>query len=740
MRIFSLCSVAFAGLAACGPEVEVRAAEPGGAFGGLAGEALESLAAAGEAGAAVPRLLGHRWEGQGLVPWPFEGAPRRLGFGPLGRTPSTLLYLGFEGDLVTELARQEPRWGCDAAVPGRVASDGGRFGGGLAVRGARLGLETEAELAPAALTLELWIRPERVERGPILRIPGLLELASEGDGRLRLELPGPRALLFGAAPLAAGRWSHVGVVLDPADLQQSRLVVDGRAVQGGLPQAASLAGLRTLELGGGGLSFALDELRLSARAANTAELVAASAPEARPLERLELFTSAGARTLEVWTGFASETVLDDPQDWSQGELEHVVADADGLRWVPGHWRRVPALEPPLARTCHPTVFVGDGRVLVFSGEVRDSHLPPMRNVADTWLFHVREERWERLAPALAPPGRCHQQAAWSPDHDLVLMSMGWGNGPGDNIQFDDTWVFHVDEQRWEERHPEGPRLPGGSERCVVYHPGLKLFLIFIGNQVSAYDPERNLMRTRRASVVDERGRPTDLQVPLAMTAAYDPSSDGVLLFGGQYWQPEISFSDVTLRYEPERNLFVLLDAPEAPAPRVRPGFALDTRRERFVLFGGVLDQFSQRMDDLWSFDPATRRWTRQEASGTPSRRGGFMHMAYEPELDRFFLLCGRHDPERFLEEAWSLHLDERAPGRARFAFDRGADGAGAWFHAGETPGDAQLSFRFRASRDGLAWGEWSAEPPRGPRYCEVEATFLPGSAGERPVLHALGFR
>jgi hypothetical protein len=405
----------------------------------------------------------------------------------------------------------------------------------------------------------------------------------------------------------------------------------------------------------------------------------------------------------------------------------------------GHWRRIRALDPPLARTCHPTVSLGNGSLFVFSGEVRDSHLPPMRNVQDTWMFHAREERWERLATSTVPPGRCHQQAAYSPDADVVLMSAGWGNDTGEDVLFDDTWVFHVAERRWEERHPSGSKPSAGGEHALVYHPRLRRFLMIHRRTIWEYDAKADSWTTRRADVVDEHGRSLDYKVPHSQTAAYDPIGDRVVLFGGQGKEDE--FFDCTLLYEPDSRRLVVLDLPERPSARVRPGFAYDERRQQVVLFGGVLDQFSQRMDDLWSFDPARRRWTRLEASGTPSARGGYMLMAYDRELDRFFLVCGRHSPERFLEEVWSLSLDESAEGHARYAFDRaGFPAKDEWFWEGETPGDSAVEFCFRESEDGLHWGEWGPSATGTGRYLEVDVTLRPSKGGEPPALHSMGFR
>jgi hypothetical protein len=685
-------------------------------------------------------LLGYRWEGSGIVPL-VGPPPAKLPFGPRGRTPSTRLYLTFDGSLDQEL-EAAPRWSREAQglEVGQDPPPAGRFG-----RGARIAprvvvaFDCTEPSAPAVLTIEFWIRPLALARGPILVLPGILALHCRERGELSLEVEsGAAQRASGSAVLAPGRWSHVGIVVDPLELEAARLVLDDRPFGCSLKDATPLQALERLELGGGELDFELDELRVSARAANSSEFIAAFEGQPRPLERLDLVTNEGARTLEVWTDFQREPRVERVAQWRRAHLEHVECGVDGLRWASGDWQELRPLDPPLARTCHPTVALGDGRLFVYSGEVRDSHLPPMHNVEDTWFFHTREARWERVPTALAPAGRCHQQAAFSPDHGLVLMPSGWGNGPGREEQFADTWVFHVAERRWEERHPAGATPPSSGEWALVYHPTLRRFLMFSRTFVYAYDPAKDRWDQRQARVTDEEGRVCDYAIPPALSAAYDPVSEDVVLFGGEVQGQ--AFFDRTLIYRPKENRFIVLDLATHPSARVRPGFAYDPRGKRMVLFGGVRDQFSRRMDDLWEFDPAARRWARIDAAGTPSERGGFMLMAWEPELERFFLVGGRHAPDRFLEEVWTLTLDERAQGRARIAFDRAGFRERTFTFDGDAPGDARLEFRFRASESGLDWGDWSASAEENPRFLEVEATLAPGSQGQVPTLRALGFR
>src|SRR5262245_55085607 len=89
------------GLAACGSGGETEAGSSNGAFTGVPVLALSNAGAGG-----AEQVRAYRWEGNGTVPWPFDGALGRALFGAIGRTPSTLLYLTFDGPLAREATEQ----------------------------------------------------------------------------------------------------------------------------------------------------------------------------------------------------------------------------------------------------------------------------------------------------------------------------------------------------------------------------------------------------------------------------------------------------------------------------------------------------------------------------------------------------------------------------------------------------------------------------------------------------------
>jgi hypothetical protein len=195
-------------------------------------------------------------------------------------------------------------------------------------------------------------------------------------------------------------------------------------------------------------------------------------------------------------------------------------------------------------------------------------------------------------------------------------------------------------------------------------------------------------------------------------------------------------------YDPDTNTYEVLELEVRPSPRARTGFAHDPVRGVFVLFGGVQGQRSQRDDDLWVFDPRVRRWGEvPRGCNRPSERGGNYGMANDELEDSFVLTHGRSAFDLWLDETVALRLDDTAPGRARYVFDRSGfpDGA-TWFAEVETPAGAEVRFRFASSADGRRFtGALDACPAEG-RFVQVEVTLVPGADAAGPTVRALGFR
>lgn len=690
-------------------------------------------------------LLEYAWDRSAPVPFLRPDPVVRVLFGERGLRGDQRLYLPGNSALESSLS------GATTRVRQHVDSDAGRFGHGLRF-GSSSYLHVDLAPTPAAApgwSLSCWIRPEAAGFGrTLLTLRGAATAWLRSDGRIVVELEGGPGLVAPLA-LAAGAWSFVDLSYDPRQTRQVRLAVNGSSTRLALPTGAPARVADQLKLGdlgrsGAGFVGTLDELVLATHPLSTAGLLERAAPAPAPgSHRLRWTTNLGRRSSAPAAGVTRASVLDDAADFAQGErVAAAVVDGE-LVWVPADWQRLDTLGTPAPRTTHALVTLGGGRVLTFGGETRDTHHWPMVNTDDTWILDGASRRWELVPGAQAPSPRCHIPLAYSPDHDLVLLHGGWRNDRTPGEILDDTWGFHVGTRRWERRFPAGSAPGRLSDFGLVYVPSRRQFLMLSGRRAWLYDPQADRWEARPQPLAfAEDGSPASYVFGASTLTALDPRTEEVLVFGGSHGNPSTQYVDTTAAYDVATNAYTVIDRPVRPARRARSGFAFDPRRNVFVLFGGVEDQFSQRKDDLWTFDPATREWTRVLASNTPSPRGGYYGMAYDERADRFVLALGRASYERWLDDTWALTLDPRRTGTALYTFDRQRAGLpGRWFADVTTPGSSQVRFFFRQGHDAATWSRWSPDLRRARgRFVQVAVMLVPGGRGEVPRVRRMGFR
>ena len=298
------------------------------------------------------------------------------------------------------------------------------------------------------------------------------------------------------------------------------------------------------------------------------------------------------------------------------------ADA-GLAFAAGAWERDRPPDPPLARTTHPTVFLGAHRALVFGGETRDSHLSPMVNTNDTWIYRTDERRFEEVRSELAPAPRCHQPAAYSPDHDVVLYSGGWRN--------DDRYVPTEDARDV----PAGQILRGHVALRLRARAVAPLEVRAAGR---AATPRSSTTRRRGASsstrsatcgrstprprsgaerprprVVGPRGEPAEVPRGASTQGGYDPATGLIVMFGAEHAQPDgaVLYGNPTMVYDVRRERAHRpraerrAGAARALRPRLQPA-AGRVRGVRRLCAAST----TTRWADLWTYHVGEDRWTR----------------------------------------------------------------------------------------------------------------------------------
>ena len=691
-------------------------------------------------------LVDYTWEGAGVVPFLRPDPVVTIPFGERGRRSDTLLYL--PAHRLDEAALT----GATLVLAQGLGQTEGAFGSALA-----FAPDTYVHYRLPRIdrplpgwTLSFWVRPRATAFGRALLVTDTgCDLFLQLDGRVRVTLPGAPSLQS-APVLSADRWSFVSVSVDPLQLGLLRVLVDDQANGIVLPSATLLPMPSELKLGdlgrgGRGPTLALDELALEARVDSSARAAERRAPPLAPGPHgLELRTTLGLRTVDPIAGVLSTRLVTTPAELAQGQLEGALVVGNELRWAPARWRRIFTEDAPAPRTTHPVLSLGGGRTFVFGGETRDTTLWPMVNTSDTWLFDSASQQWNFVPTSSAPTPRCHMPAAYSPDHDLVLVHGGWRNDYSPGNLFSDTWAFHVGQRRWEQVSATGTGPGTVSDHALVYLPARRQFLLLRGGSGWLFDPVAyHWTPLGRANAVDEAGQPTTYDLGASTAFTLDPRTGLVILYGGSYGGPPMTFTDTTALYDVNTHTFTVLAPAVRPPARVRGGFGFDERHGQVVLFGGVQDQFSTRRDDLWIFDPPTRTWTEILASNAPGRRGGYYGMSYDETRGSFLLACGREAFDVWLDDTWELTLAPARLGTALYTLDLGPTGSsGSWFADVDEPGDARVRLFVRRSDNLRSWSGW--RPAGGPignaRYLQVAVGLKPGSAGEAPSVRAFGFR
>jgi hypothetical protein len=260
----------------------------------------------------------------------------------------------------------------------------------------------------------------------------------------------------------------------------------------------------------------------------------------------------------------------------------------------------------------------------------------------------------------SPSGRSDfALVADAPRQRLVLYGgdPGFGQNCQSSPQFDgETWFFDPQCNSWSKFAGASP--PPRTRHTAVVDTQRQRLVIFGGRYRAGASGNYTVFNETWAldfTALDGAGlwvplQPTGTAPPgLAnATAVYDATFDRMLVFGG-------NTSANGLAFTPEARLWVLdftanTWAELMPATATRPparlfhGMALDTQRNRLVVFsGGDANAFTGPfLGDLWSFDLATRIWSPLTATGSTPANRIRPSLALDSARDRM-LLFGGHD-------------------------------------------------------------------------------------------------
>jgi uncharacterized protein (TIGR03437 family) len=278
------------------------------------------------------------------------------------------------------------------------------------------------------------------------------------------------------------------------------------------------------------------------------------------------------------------------------------------------------------------------RVIVFGG-ASDSGL-----LNDTWAFSLENRTWTKLTTTGGPPPpRFAFDAVYDPAGRLMVIYAGQGAG-----FFNDTWTLNLNTLEWRDVSPASnnarPKARYGS--ASIFDPVSRSLVQFAGfTSESGRFQDTQSFSLATNTWADWTPAGNKPQVRCLLTAAFDRANRRMIIYGGQ----RNGTLDDIWSFDLASRVWTNLTPATRPAGRWFAASVVN-RDGRFILFGGFTSNGNS--DETWSFDFQSNQWSRIQTSASPSPRNGMMSVYIEAE-DRL-LIIGGTGASGLLNDIWEL--------------------------------------------------------------------------------------
>ncbi len=278
------------------------------------------------------------------------------------------------------------------------------------------------------------------------------------------------------------------------------------------------------------------------------------------------------------------------------------------------------------------------RVIVFGGAGANGLLN------DTWSFSLENRTWTKLTTTGAPPA---PRFSFDAVYDSVGRQMVIYAGQGAGF-FNDTWTLNPDTLEWRDVSPASnnarPKARYGS--ASIFDPVSRSLVQFAGfTSESGRFQDTQSFSLAANTWADWTPAGNKPQVRCLLTAAFDRANRRMIIYGGQRNGP----LDDIWSFDLASRVWTNLTPAARPAGRWFAASAVN-RDGRFILFGGFTS--GGNSDETWSFDFQSNQWSRIQTGVSPSPRNGMMSVYIEAE-DRLLIIGGTSN-SGLLNDVWEL--------------------------------------------------------------------------------------
>jgi N-acetylneuraminic acid mutarotase len=235
---------------------------------------------------------------------------------------------------------------------------------------------------------------------------------------------------------------------------------------------------------------------------------------------------------------------------------------------------------------------------------------------DLWAYDDRCGRWRR-SDSTGPSPRARHMAAFGDGRMWVFGGRFRAGTSGYYQLYYDLWTYDPQSDTWREMPTPGQRPTARINGTLVYDDARSSLWLMGGNQSehgNNYLPTNDVWSY---SAVEERWEQHNTSVGPAPrffhASALDSSRDRLVVFGGAdaatisagtgYFRDLWALGLESLDWEE------LSDGSGGPAGRFSPQLVFETSSAAYLLFGGHDDGDLGNRNDTWSFDPTNERWS-----------------------------------------------------------------------------------------------------------------------------------
>jgi hypothetical protein len=333
---------------------------------------------------------------------------------------------------------------------------------------------------------------------------------------------------------------------------------------------------------------------------------------------------------------------------------------------------------PINRLFHSAILdPNTSRMIVFGGEPADpGNTQSLQNLNDVWRLTGAggtNLSWTRMNPTgTAPAPRLWHSAVYdSASNRMIVFGGGLGHtSPCQN----DVWILtnangNGGAAAWVQLTPAGSAPAPRAQHGAGYDPNTNTMIVFGGQDcfATAYGDVWVLSNANGSG-----GTPSWNQLnpagggpgPRAVTGgvAYDPASNGLMVFGGNNFGPLFNDTWVLSNANGHGGTPTwkhLSPSGALPAARSANSTVYDPTSNRLTVFGGF-DKNNNRLGDTWVLTNAngsggTPAWTRIASSATYyAEARGFHTGVYNPSTNKMIIFGGAISGTLGTNDVWVL--------------------------------------------------------------------------------------